>query len=101
MPYESYRKRTFNVVATNGDGLEAYANRNIDLEQTTTMEFFESHRTKHFCHYGPFPCYICPLWTGYRNVSEDLLEISKLLKRQRIYMTYNGKKWVLSKRKPL
>ncbi len=97
MPYESYRKRTFNVTAANGDGLEAFANRNIELDQVTTMEFLESHRTKHFCHYGPFPCYICPLWNGYRTVSETLLELSQLMKRKRLKATYNGKKWALTK----
>ncbi len=94
MPYESYRKKFFNVTPTIGDRLEAYATRNIEMEQTTTMEFFESHRSKHFCHYGPFPCYICPLWNGYRTVSEDLLEISKLLKKHHIFIEYDGKKWL-------
>lgn len=93
MPYESYRKHTFDVTAVRGDNLEAYAIRNQELEQTTFMEFNESHRIKHFCHYGPFPCYICPIWTGYRNVSDDLEEIAKLLKRRHLRCTYDGKKW--------
>ncbi len=95
MPYTHYSKTMSDVYPVKEDTLQNYATRCRNMEERNFAENFQSHQLKHYCHYGHNPCYICPIWTGYRNNSDYLLEIATLLTKKGLYCIYNGKRWTL------
>jgi len=100
MPIYQYKNRTWgDVIPIKDDSLLNYGTRCQQMELKTTMECFESHRTKHYCHYGANPCYICPLWTGYRLNADFLIQIAQDASKVGVKITFDGKKWKISKKR--
>jgi len=94
----SYRKKIDTQVAPeHGETLLGHANRLAKLSRETRNLYLTSHETKHFCHYGPFPCYICPIWDGFDITTSDIIEIiqtiSKVTKKEFV--------WQISSKRPL
>lgn len=94
----SYRKKIETQVAPeHGDTLLGHATRLKKLSRETRNLYQQSHETKHFCHYGPFPCYICPIWDGLDWTTSDIIEIIQII-------TKKYKKefvWQVSAKRPL
>ncbi len=77
----SYRKKIETQVAPmDGDTLLGHAQRLSKLSRETRNLYQTSHETKHFCHYGPFPCYICPIWDGLDWTTSDIIEVVQIIK---------------------
>jgi len=83
MPYVHYNKNQLGITEPiHGDSLFAYASRCKKLMSETRALYEEQHKTKHFCHYGPFPCYICPTWTALDSTSDSIIELAVYLRKK-------------------
>ncbi len=65
------RVQNVNVSPVESENFEAYVNRLQRLVSDTRNTYWISHTTKHFCHYGPHPCYICPIMEGLENALDN------------------------------
>ncbi len=83
MPYEHYNKsESARTEPIHGDTLLAYSTRCKRLMSETRALYEESHKTKHWCHYGSFPCYICPTWTALDSTSDSGIECAIYLRKK-------------------
>ncbi len=78
MSYTPWNKSIGGTEPTPGETHIGFIQRMAVLDQETRGRFFEQHCKKHYCHYGNFPCYICPIWDAMTQMSRDQ-QIDKLL----------------------
>ncbi len=93
----SYRKKIVTQIAPqHGDSLLGHATRLAKLSRETRNVYLISHETKHFCHYGPFPCYICPIWDALDITTSDIIEIIQTITKSKKEFV-----WQISAKRPL
>ncbi len=73
------RVQNTNVSPVESENFEAYINRLQLLVSDTRNTYWISHTTKHFCHYGPHPCYICPIMEGLENALDNYRDFIKII----------------------
>ncbi len=89
----SYRKSVQTAIEPNhGDTSYSYAFRLKKMARDTRNLYWMSHETKHFCHYGPFPCYLCPILEGLEHLADDLIEQHNLLIKLKKEMVWHNPK---------
>ncbi len=73
------RVQNTNVSPVDSENFEAYINRLQSLVSDTRNTYWISHTTKHFCHYGPHPCYICPIMEGLENALDNYRDFIQII----------------------
>ncbi len=88
------RVQNANVSPVESENFEAYVNRLQRLVSDTRNTYWISHTTKHFCHYGPHPCYICPIMEGLENALDNYRDIIQIL-GPKTYLIFKKGHWHL------
>jgi len=94
------RVQNSNVSPVESENLEAYINRLQLLVSDTRNTYWISHTTKHFCHYGPHPCYICPIMEGLENALDNYRDFIKIIGKKH-HIIFKKGHWLLYGNKPI
>ncbi len=87
----SYRKKIQNVIVpNNGDTWLSIAQQAKKMVRDYRNLYEMSHETKHFCHYGPFPCYLCPMVDALEMLADDVIENETKQKQEWVYVMKKG-----------
>jgi len=89
------RVQNSNVSPVESENFEAYINRLQLLVSDTRNTYWISHTTKHFCHYGPHPCYICPIMEGLENAVDNYRDILQIIGKKHQLIFKKGH-WMLT-----
>ncbi len=73
-----------NVTPVEGEFLDSHVQRVQLLISDTRNSYWVSHCTKHFCHYGPNPCYICPIMECAENAMDNYRDFIKIAGKHQI-----------------
>ncbi len=84
------RVQNVNVSPVESENFEAYVNRLQRLVSDTRNTYWISHTTKHFCHYGPHPCYICPIMEGLENALDNYRDIIQIIGKKHSLIFHKG-----------
>ncbi len=79
------------VIPVTNEGIFQYHERIKRMLTEKRNMYFEQHRAKHFCHYGPFPCYICPIWDFADFSNDSNYEIAIQLQKLRKTLVWTKK----------
>ncbi len=79
------RIQNTNVSPVEGEFLDSYSQRVQLLVHDTRNTYWISHTTKHFCHYGPHPCYICPILEGLENALDNYRDMIKICGKNKCF----------------
>ncbi len=88
------RVQNSNVSPVEGETLEAHINRLQLLLSDTRNTYWISHTTKYFCHYGPHPCYICPILEAAENALDNYRDFNKIIGKKH-HILFKGGHWTL------
>ncbi len=88
------RVQNTSVSPVESENFEAYINRLQLLVSDTRNTYWISHTTKHFSHYGPHPCYICPIMEGLENALDNYRDIIKIIGKKH-YLIFKRGHWTL------
>ena len=88
------RVQNTNVFPVESEDFEPYVNRLQLLVSDTRNTYWISHTTKHFCHYGPHPCYICPIMEGLENALDNYRDILQIIGKKH-HLIFKKGHWVL------
>ncbi len=94
------RVQNANVSPVEGENFEAYTNRLQRLVSDTRNTYWVSHTTKHFCHTGPHPCYICPIMEGLENALDNNRDFLQIIGKKHQLVFKKGH-WLLYQYKDL
>ncbi len=76
----SYRRKTLTQIqAVDGETAITHSMRLLQIVREYRNLYQNLHETKHFCHYGPHPCFLCPIIDGLEHLAMDTLEREKNL----------------------
>ncbi len=73
------RVQNTNVSPYEDENFSSYINRLQSLVSETRNTYWISHTTKHFCHTGPHPCYICPIMEGLENAIDNYRDFTEII----------------------
>ncbi len=73
--YNQWNKSEAQTSPTTDETFMAYMERMKHMSSNTRNMYQEQHRQKHFCHYGPFPCWLCPLWDALDTITSNAPDI--------------------------
>ncbi len=88
------RVQNTNVSPVENENLTAYLNRLQLFTSDTRNTYWISHTTKHFCHTGPHPCYICPILEGLENALDNYRDFIQIIGKKHQLVFKNGH-WTL------
>jgi len=74
------------------EALITHATKLKDVVRDYRRNFEQTHCRVHYCHTGHGTCPICPVVNACETLADDLIEITKLLKRKRIYFRAQSRK---------
>ncbi len=94
------RVQNTNVSPVESENFQAYTNRLQLLVSDTRNTYWISHTTKHFCHYGPHPCYICPIMEGLENALDNYRDIIQIIGKKH-HLIFKKGHWTLYHNKDL
>ncbi len=89
------RVQNTNVSPVENENLTAYLNRLQLFLSDTRNTYWISHTTKHFCHTGPHPCYICPILEAAENALDNYRDFNKIVgkKHQIVFKKGHWQLW--------
>ncbi len=88
------RVQNVNVSPVEDENFEAHINRLQRLLSDTRNTYWISHTTKHFCHYGPHPCYICPIMEAAENALDNYRDFIQIIGKKH-HLVFKKGHWTL------
>ncbi len=88
------RVQNTNVSPVENENLTSYLNRLQLFTSDTRNTYWISHTTKHFCHTGPHPCYICPILEGLENSLDNYRDFIQIIGKKH-QLVYKKGHWTL------
>ncbi len=79
-----YENETFRPIAFDDEPLIVHAQRIKQIISDYENNWSETHRRVHYCHKGHNSCPMCPAIYAGETSADDLIEISILLKKQKL-----------------
>jgi len=74
-----------------GENAQGYINRVQIANSHSRNNWQDEHKRVHYCCYGGFPCYICPLWDNVDNILGYAQWATEKLKKLNWELYYNQK----------
>ncbi len=87
----SFRRKTLTQIqVVDGETDTTHATRLLQIVREYRNLYQNLHETKHFCHYGPHPCFMCPMIDSLEHLAMDTIERAKILADQQKEWLYKA-----------
>ncbi len=88
-----YPRKQATVVSrpSHGEAGQGFINRSQANNIESRNRWQDEHKRVHYCCYGGFPCYICPLWDNVDTVIDYAQSVSTKLRKLHQELYFNQK----------